>query len=372
MAAPDNRLNLNLIRGLIFAALLFIGSILAQPSPASADQPEQETEAYCLSCHANPKLAITLPSGEELSLYVSPEMLQESIHSPTGIECEACHTEIKTYPHPEINYQTVRELSRSYYKACEKCHAANYELTLDSIHNQVADQGNLAAPVCTDCHGAHNVTSPDQPRALVSQTCGQCHAQINETYIQSVHGGALIQEDNPDVPVCTDCHGVHNILDPRTASFRIETPDLCAGCHANEELMNKYGLSADVYSLYQTSWHGVDISVYKANWPTIWHDSAVCTDCHGVHNILKTEDPASMVNAANMLTTCTKCHPDAGPNWVDSWTGHNRISFERTPLLFYVDAFYATLVPAVLWASLVYVALQAIHAALERVRRNLP
>jgi predicted CXXCH cytochrome family protein len=63
----------------------------------------------------------------------------------------------------------------------------------------------------------------------------------------------LIQEDNPDVPVCTDCHGVHNIQDPRTEQFRIEEPDLCAGCHANAELMSEYNLPANVYDLYKLS-----------------------------------------------------------------------------------------------------------------------
>ena len=57
--------------------------------------------------------------------------------------------------------------------------------------------------------------------------------------------------------------------------------------------MGNYGLSADVYNLYSLSWHGVDVTVYKANWPTIWHERAVCTDCHGVHDILPTTDPAS-------------------------------------------------------------------------------
>jgi predicted CXXCH cytochrome family protein len=307
-----------------------------------------------------------------LSLYISAETLSASTHSATGIECEACHTDIKTYPHPEINYQTSRDLSRSYFEACKKCHASNYELAQDSMHAQVAAQGNLNAPICTDCHGAHDVRPPNEPRALISDTCGKCHTEINQTYRDSVHGGALVQEENPDVPVCTDCHGVHNIQDPRTAQFRVDTPDLCAGCHADPQRMAKYGLSSDVYELYQTSWHGVDISVYKSNWPTIWHDSAVCTDCHGVHNIRATADSQSMVNPTNLLATCQKCHPDAGPNWTDSWTGHNRISLDRTPGLFYVDSFYSTLVPLVLWGSIIYVILQIIRSTVDRVRSSLP
>jgi predicted CXXCH cytochrome family protein len=240
------------------------------------------------------------------------------------------------------------------------------------MHARAAESGNLEAPICTDCHGAHNVQHPAQPRSQISTTCATCHESIYEEYKDSIHGGALIQEDNPDVPVCTDCHGVHNIQDPRTAQFRVQSPDLCAGCHADKELMAKYGLDADVYDLYNLSWHGVDISVYKTRWPTLWHNSAVCTDCHGVHNIHKTTDPNSTVNPDNLLATCQKCHPDAGPNWTDAWVGHNRIDRSRTPFLYYTEIFYSYFVPLVLWGSILYVILQIIRATVDRMKRSLP
>jgi predicted CXXCH cytochrome family protein len=230
----------------------------------------------------------------------------------------------------------------------------------------------MEAPVCTDCHGAHYTQYPNQPRALISDTCGQCHTEIFDIYKNSIHGSALIEENNPDVPVCTDCHGVHNIQDPRTALFRIESPELCAGCHADPALMAKYGYDSDVYNLYSISWHGVDVEVYKANWPTIWHESAVCTDCHGVHNILPASNPASSVSPQNLLATCRKCHPDAGPNWTGAWTGHNEISLERTPLVYYTNVFYVYFVPVVLILAGVYVLLRIIRATVDRVRRNLP
>lgn len=344
----------------------------ALTGPVQADEPHQETEKYCLSCHGNSDLKMTLPSGEEVSLYISADDLKDSVHSPLGIECEACHTEIKTYPHPPIDFKTRREMSRTYYMACQKCHSANYEKAQDSMHAQVAAAGNLDAPICTDCHGAHNVRPPAEPRAKISTTCGNCHTEIFEAYSQSIHGSVLLGEDNPDVPVCTDCHGVHNIQDPRTAQFRVETPDLCAGCHANAELMAKYGLSADVYGLYDLSWHGVDVTVYKARWPTIWHESAVCTDCHGIHNIRTTDDPDSMVHPDNLLATCQKCHAGVGPNWTGAWTGHNRIDPQRTPFIYYTEVFYASFTPVILWLSIIYVLLQVFRAIVERVRRSLP
>ncbi|MDD2696306.1 MAG: cytochrome c3 family protein [Anaerolineales bacterium] len=351
---------------LAVSGAIAFGSAIVSPSPALA----QEGVDYCLSCHNDPALQMTLPDGESLSLYASEEMLARSAHGSQGLTCQACHSEITTYPHPEIKFNTRRELSRSYYQACQKCHSTNYDKALDSIHAEMAAAGKLEAPICTDCHGAHEIKALGEPRTHISETCGQCHASVYAEYKASVHGGALSQ-GNPDVPVCTDCHGVHSIADPRTPQFRVKTPELCAGCHADAELMAKYGLSAEVYDIYQLSWHGVDVSVYKARWPTIWHDSAVCTDCHGIHNIRTTLDPESTVNPARLLATCQKCHPGAGPNWTGAWTGHNSINLVRTPYLFYTKVFYEYFVKLVLWLSIIYVALQIIRSTVDRVRRSL-
>ncbi len=354
------------------AFALLIAGILLLALPvgiAEAEQKKQETEHYCLSCHGDPDLNMELADGETLSLYISPGTMESSVHSQAGIECEACHTEIKSYPHPEIEYRNKRELSRSYYLACRKCHSANYEKTLDSIHADAAEAGDMDSPVCTDCHGAHSVQALDQPRSVVSTTCGSCHEKVFDQYSDSVHGGALMDEDNQDVPLCTNCHGVHNISDPGSPQFHTSSPDLCAGCHADTELMEKYGLSSNVYDLYELSWHGVDVAVYKAMWPTIRHESAVCTDCHGIHNMLSAQDPNSMVHPDNLLNTCQKCHPDAGPNWTSAWTGHHEISFERTPYLFYVEQFYLTFSRLVLWLSIAYVGLQLLRSIVNRARR---
>jgi len=155
-------LGAGLVLGVVLPILFYV--------TAEAEKFNQETEQYCLSCHSDLDLSTTLPSGETLSLFLDQQKLEHSVHSRTGIECEACHTEIKTYPHPEQEYNSKRELSRTYYQACWKCHSTNYEKTLDSMHAQVAEEGNLDAPVCTDCHGAHFVRPPDEPRSLIAAT----------------------------------------------------------------------------------------------------------------------------------------------------------------------------------------------------------
>jgi len=345
---------------------------IQSPLPSALSPQPQADSQDCLSCHGDPALALSLPSGETLSLFISPEALAQSEHERLGISCDSCHPNITGYPHPAAEFATRRELTHSLYLTCRTCHSANYERTLDSMHAQAAAAGRSEAPVCTDCHGAHDVRPPDEPRSLISETCGQCHTTIFQQYRDSVHGKALMRGGNPDVPVCTDCHGVHNIPDPRTAQFRIQSPELCAGCHADPQLMRKYGLSAEVYQLYSVSWHGVDVGVYKSHWPGIWHESAVCTDCHGVHDIRTAQDPASRVNPDKLLGTCRQCHPTAGPNWTGAWTGHDPVSRERTPFVFYTQAFYRSFTPAVLIPAALYLALQILRALAARIRRSLP
>jgi len=357
---------------LFLAAMVFAGlTALSSPKPLELIPTLTGQPEYCLTCHSQPDLKMTLQNGDVVPLFIDQQALAHSVHSPIGIECEACHTSITTYPHPPITYQSRRELSRTYYSACQKCHPDNYTRTLDSMHAKAAEAGNLNAPICTDCHGTHYIQPPDEPRTLIPATCGNCHSQEYSVYQSSVHGNALSQESNPDVPVCTTCHGVHNIQNPLTPEFRISEPDLCASCHANQSMMSKYGLSADVYSLYSISWHGVDVSIYKARWPNVQHTSAVCTDCHGIHDIFKPDDPASSVNPKNLLVTCQKCHPGVSPNWTGAWTGHYKVSLQRTPFLFYVDSFYSFFTPLILWIVGIYIALQFIRFMVDRVRRSL-
>src|SRR5512135_419727 len=88
---------------LLISGLMILGSMLIN-TPSRASESNQQTEEYCLSCHSKPDLKMTLPSGEDVSLYVDPSQLATSVHSPNGIECEACHTNITTYPHPAISF----------------------------------------------------------------------------------------------------------------------------------------------------------------------------------------------------------------------------------------------------------------------------
>jgi len=301
----------------------------------------------CLQCHGQSDLMMTLAGGETLPLYIDKQLYQASVHGDTLL-CTDCHTSIAGFPHPQLNITSRRDYNIAQYELCQRCHFDNYTKTLDSIHYQMLASGDLNAPLCTDCHDAHAVTPPSQPRAKISQTCSQCHQNIYGEYIESVHGQALLQENNFDVPVCTDCHQSHTILDPRTPAFRLHSVQLCSSCHGNGELMKKYGISPDVVNTYLQDFHGRTVALVETENKDFLVEEAVCTDCHGIHDIRQVDSPDSPVIKANLLGTCRKCHPDATENFPGAWLSHYEPSIDKYPLIFSIEWFYRILIPFIL------------------------
>ena len=95
----------------------------------------------------------------------------------------------------------------------------------------------------------------------------------------SVHGEMNLK--------CTDCHA-------DVAVDKLPHPDKlkpvnCATCHDKQ------------VKEYAGTVHGTA----RKGGNTI---AATCTDCHGTHDILRSKDPASRTNHANIEATCSKCH----------------------------------------------------------------
>jgi hypothetical protein len=316
-------------------------------APLATPQAALSGNAYCLSCHGQPGLSMTLGDGEKLSLYIDANVLNNSVHG-NKLLCTDCHTSISGFPHPSLTATSTREFSISQYEVCKKCHFEEYTKTLDGIHYQAFSQGNLQAPLCTDCHGAHDISQPDQPRSKISTTCSKCHPDIYAQYIQSVHGKALLDDNNADVPVCTDCHQAHTIADPTTPAFRIQSVEICSNCHSNAKLMQKYNISTNVVQSYLQDFHGATVALIGKQSKDIWASTAVCTDCHGVHDIKAVTDPNSPVIKANLLATCQKCHPDANANFSGAWLSHYEPSLNKAPMVFLVQWFYRLMIPFIL------------------------
>jgi predicted CXXCH cytochrome family protein len=303
---------------------------------------------YCLACHSVPDQFFFFENGDRLSLVVTAEELHDSVHGADNpwqeLVCDDCHVD-QEFPHDPVTPESFREYRLEKYPLCGRCHEPKYESTLDDAHGLALAEGNEDAAVCTDCHSSHDTPVPNEPRERISHTCEQCHSTIFNEYAQSVHGEALLEEGNLDVPTCIECHGVHNLTDPKTALFRIESPELCATCHANEEMMDRYDISTEVFDTYVADFHGTTVTLFEQQSPDVETNKAVCFDCHGVHDIREPEDPDNGIKA-NLLETCQQCHPNATENFSDAWTSHYQPSLEHNVLVFLVNWFYRIIIPA--------------------------
>ena len=159
---------------------------------------------------------------------------------------------------------------------------------------------------------------------------------------------ALAEANNPDVPVCIDCHKSHAIADPRTQAWRLKSPETCGGCHTDKARMARYGLSPDVYTSYLDDFHGRSASLYAEQAGKPQKVVAVCVDCHGVHDIARVKDAGSKVLKKNLQATCAKCHPGAPPNFPSAWLSHYEPSPKKAPLVWATALFYKILIPVMI------------------------
>ena len=149
-----------------------------------------------------------------------------------------------------------REARLGIPQTCARCHSAIYDTYKASVHGAaLTGEGNLDVPTCIDCHGVHNIQNPTTARFrnATPQLCAKCHTDrtlmskygistdVLDTYVADFHGTTvtLFEQVSPDTPtnkpVCTDCHGVHDIslVDNPTTGIAIKENLLvkCQRCH---------------------------------------------------------------------------------------------------------------------------------------------
>jgi len=112
------------------------------------------------------------------------------------------------------------------------------DLYKDSIHGRaVSKSGLLVAANCTSCHGSHEIRPKADPlsrvnRANIPATCGSCHEGIQTQYAGGVHGAAF-GKGNMKAPVCADCHSAHQIQRADVSSWQLDVVRECGTCHVN-------------------------------------------------------------------------------------------------------------------------------------------
>ena len=358
----------------------------ALPASAHAALGEQA----CASCHGNvhelasaaklaPAKCAECHHQEVVEFAASAHGRAVKVGDPDAPTCVSCHGAVHGIRSAADSGSLVAK--RQMAATCAKCHSninflARHKMPLahpveqyvNSVHGQAVAQGKNAA-ACSDCHGAHNILPARESASKVNhwrvaETCAACHAEIARTYLQSVHGEAM-KAGMRDAPVCTDCHGEHLILPPKNPESPVSianvSAETCGRCHGDARLALRHDLPADRVPSYADSYHGLSVregSLRAAN----------CASCHGVHNIFRSTDARSTVNAANLPTTCGKCHQGVnaalaiGPVHIRTSTGRAH------PVVLWIRGIYWVLIPL----TLAFMVLHNVLDLLAKMRRGTP
>ncbi len=184
-------------------AALALGTI-APATAASADAPSGspgEADAQCLACHGAPGLSKTLASGEPLALHLDGAAFAKSVHASLG--CSACHAGVDPQKHPDDAKppRGAREFSVAMTQACRGCHEATFEAHAASVHGRAEARGEAGAPLCTTCHGVHDI-APAAAGPALREACLSCHADAPAAHDQWLPNTRL----HLQVVSCAACH----------------------------------------------------------------------------------------------------------------------------------------------------------------------
>ena len=289
--------------------------------------------------------------------------------------CTDCHGSHGILPRTESESSIS---PRNIAATCMKCHSRIEQVHMKVIRGELWEQAPGKIPACTDCHMPHKVrkevvaltvsdrdclkchekpdikhadpASPDTLSLVVKKEdldasvhqnitcvkchfdvdprlarpcetagrvdCSSCHAKVSEDYFASGHGTAFM-EGTPQAPYCTTCHGDHkvkSIKDEDARTYRAAVPQLCGNCHRANGRAGEAADLAETNALsdYSHSVHGRGLTE-KGLLP-----SAICTDCHTAHFVLKHSDPRSSVSHKNIPATCATCHRGIYNSFVES------------------------------------------------------
>ncbi|MBI2358131.1 MAG: cytochrome c3 family protein, partial [Deltaproteobacteria bacterium] len=205
----------------------------------------------CGGCHGDPELAKRhgIPIANVYQLYM------DSIHGRALMQggllvaanCSSCHGSHGIVPAADPK-STVHKSNIP--ETCGRCHAGVLRVYADSVHGKAAKRGNPIAPVCIDCHSAHEIRRVEMERwrLEIVRECGTCHAQSLRTFRDTFHG-QVTTLGFTRVARCSDCHGAHDILpksDPRSTVAPNRIVTTCRKCHAQANAnFAKYDPHAD-------------------------------------------------------------------------------------------------------------------------------
>jgi predicted CXXCH cytochrome family protein len=247
--------------------------LAVMPARAIAQPPKDKAalavkENHCATCHGNSDV---MPEVQQGRYYVSEKHLAGDIHWQKGLRCYDCHggdptTTNKSKAHfPDAPYREIKEIGpRDIPEFCGRCHSDVQYMR-------------------------HYQPSPRTD-------------QLSE-YWTSSHGKQLKATGDPQVAVCTSCHGgKHKLIAVRNLESPVYITRIaktCAGCHSDAKIMagrQYHGrpLGHNQYDEWQQGVHGKALAKGDLSAPA-------CNRCHGNHGAV----PPDVDSVANV---CGSCH----------------------------------------------------------------
>jgi hypothetical protein len=273
--------------------------------PSPLDHPGSSDDNSCYDCHKDIEDHNQVTSG-----------WKDSVHGKAGITCADCHggdprsDEMGVSMNPDAGFVAV-PVRKQIPEICGGCHAdatrmGQYNLPTDqylkyitSVHGRKLAKNDTTVAICSDCHGSHNVLKASDPASPayplnIPTLCSSCHSNEMmmleyeiptdqfEVYAESVHGKALLEEQDMRAPNCASCHGSHAARPPSDE----EVINVCGKCHTATQ------------QYYQESLHS-----------RIGDAAPKCWTCHGTHDVSK-PDETLFFHPTPPDQQCTTCHLD--------------------------------------------------------------
>ncbi|MGD8902803.1 MAG: cytochrome c3 family protein [Anaerolineae bacterium] len=273
--------------------------------PTPIHEPVMFEENSCISCHEELGGIHEQITGDWAA----------SVHAQQGVGCVSCHggdptqEDAEDAMSPEAGYLGPLPKERI-PGLCGSCHSRvdlmrPYGLPTDqfdqywqSQHGQALLEGDTNVATCFDCHDGHRVLKTTDPASDVYPSnepamCAGCHSDESlmatydlsadqfAMYQESVHGVALLEEQNLRAPTCSVCHGKHGAAPP---GFQ-QVANVCGQCHATTEDYYKQGA-------HRTGMTG--------------EAAPRCVTCHGIHEVMPATRELFVGTEAGR---CASCHP---------------------------------------------------------------
>ncbi|GMQ83610.1 MAG: cytochrome c3 family protein [Gammaproteobacteria bacterium] len=221
----------------------------------------KRTRVNCIRCHdtlARPKkvdkvkaqvditrtmvgLPIEVTAPKKTKLEAETGLYLASIHAQPNKKdrkrpnatCGDCHGSHNVLPLKGKAAQTYRLESP---QICGRCHKKALKQYFSSVHGAAVKRyGKLDMAVCSDCHTAHKIASPEEDpvKLAITENCGSCHEKEVKTYRATYHG-QVVRLGYAHTAKCADCHSAHKILpskNPRASTHVRNRLKTCKKCH---------------------------------------------------------------------------------------------------------------------------------------------